>query len=134
MTKTYSEQRQLILFKASRDLRKVAAQVLDDVQNEVELRNASTLAWATTLAQRIAEQANELENTAHELCVASSLSETLLYKSRRAYEASIDAFEARITYFAPWLDDDGMSDEERKLGLDSFAPEDRDYGRVQFGI
>ena len=38
MTKTYSEAAQAVLFKASRDMRKVAASVLDDCTNSVELR------------------------------------------------------------------------------------------------
>ena len=96
MTRTYSEQRQLIYFKAARDLRKVAASVLDDVVNDGELAQQHTIVWAINNASIVAKQAYALESLGHEQCVASVRAETDLYKSRRAYDASIDAFEARV--------------------------------------
>lgn len=97
MTQTYSEARQAILFKASRELRKVAAEVLDDVQNDVELANVATLKWAKAKARTICTQANELETLGHEACIAPALANTLLTKSKTAYSKSITAFEARIS-------------------------------------
>jgi hypothetical protein len=93
--KTYSEQRQAILFKASRDLRAVAATVLDDVQQDAEF-TGGTYAWAKALAKRTAETANELEQRGHEETIASVRAENLLYASREHYSQAIDAFEARL--------------------------------------
>jgi hypothetical protein len=96
MIKTYSEQRQAILFKASRELRLVACQVLDDVRNPVELASDSTLSWAKSVARHTAEMATELEDRGHEEAIASPRAETDMRRSHGRYQRSIDAFQARI--------------------------------------
>lgn len=93
--KTYSEQRQAVLFKASRDMREVAARVLDDVQQDAEFVGA-TCDWAKKLAKRTAELANELERQGHEETIASNRAEATLARSRDHYSRRIDAFEARL--------------------------------------
>ena len=95
MTKTYSEAAQAVLFKASRDMRKVAASVLDDCTNSVELRSEATHQWAKNTARVYAELANELENKGHERTLATVRQENELFKSRQAYSAAIDAYEER---------------------------------------
>lgn len=95
MTKTYSEQRQAILFRAARDLRAVACQVLDDVTNEAEL-TGTTPAWAKSVALKTATLANELESQGHEEAIASPRAESGLTRSKEHYSQAIDAFEARI--------------------------------------
>ena len=94
--KTYSEERQQILFKASRDMRRVACQVLDDVTLDAELLG-DTVRWAKNLAANTAIQATELENLGWEYgtYVAPS-TETWLLKSKLQYSDAITAFEARI--------------------------------------
>lgn len=96
MTKTYSEERQRILFKTARDLRKVAASVLDDCTDAGAGISKHTVRWAIDLAGRTAVRANELESEAHEQCVATQAQETRQFKSREDYRRSIDAFEARV--------------------------------------
>lgn len=96
MSKTYSEECQRILFKAARDLRKVAASVLDDTVDAGAGISATTTRWAINLAGLTAKRANELESEAHEQCVATQAQETLQFKNREAYRRSIDAFEARV--------------------------------------
>lgn len=94
-TKTYSEAAQAVLFKAARDMRKVAASVLDDVTNSVELRSERTHEWAKSTARLYAELANELEERGHERCYTEARLEVGLFKSRQAYSAAIDAYEER---------------------------------------
>jgi len=94
-TKTYSEQRQAILFKASRDLRLVAVSVLDDVQQDAEFLGA-TRDWAKSVARKTAEMANELEQRGHEETVAPFRAANLLFTSREHYSRAIDRFEARL--------------------------------------
>lgn len=96
MTKTYSEARQEILFKAARDLRKVAASVLDDTVDAGAGISRQTVKWAIDLAARISRQAWEIEESGHEQCVASRIQETNLSKSKDAYSRAIDRFEARV--------------------------------------
>lgn len=86
--KTYSEQIQAIDFKAARELHKVAAQVLNDCSEPAEFRGP-TAHWAITRARAIMERARELENHGHEQCVASSLAETLLSKSKDVYSEAV---------------------------------------------
>lgn len=95
-TKSYSEQRQAILFKAARDMRRVAASILDDVQNEVELSWIPTLSWAKEATRKTAELANELEQRGHEETLASPRAESLLFASHGHYSQAIDRFEARL--------------------------------------
>lgn len=97
MTKTYSEQRQRVLFKAARDFRAIACSVLDDVRTELELQG-DTARWAITLAVRTARRANALENEGHEQCVATNLSEMLQSKSRDAYSTSLHRFHERLAF------------------------------------
>jgi hypothetical protein len=96
MNRTYSEQRQAILFRAARDLRGVAGQVLDDVTNPVELTSATTPAWAKSVARKTAEMANDLERQGHEQGPATTRQENELARSRQIYSVTIDAFEKRI--------------------------------------
>lgn len=94
-TKTYSEQRQAILFRAARDLRGVASQVLDDVREDAEL-TGSTVVWAKQQAARTAKLANDLEGRGHEETVGTTRAENDLSRSRQKYSEAIDDFEARI--------------------------------------
>ena len=96
MTLTYSEARQKVLFKAARDMRKIAAGVLDDVENETECGSPYTVQWAVSVAKKTAELANELEAKGHEECIAPQLAETLLARSRDDYGQSISDFERRV--------------------------------------
>jgi hypothetical protein len=89
MPKSYSEQRQAIFFKAARDLRKVACQVLNDCTDPAEFRG-STYEWAREHAANIMLRAAELENEGHEQCVATPLAETLLTKSKDEYSLAVD--------------------------------------------
>lgn len=95
MTKTYSEQYQAALFRAAREVRGIASEVLSDMQNEVELTNQATHLWAQKTAKYYAEKANELETQAHEVCVASNRAVTLQAKSRDIYSEQINAYEKR---------------------------------------
>jgi hypothetical protein len=95
MIKTYSERRQAILFRAARDMRKVAVDALDDVTNPAELTGNSA-PWAKSVARKTAETANELESNGHEEAIATARQETDLYQSRREYEQAIDRFEERL--------------------------------------
>lgn len=94
--KTYSEARQEILFKAARDLRKVAASVLDDTTDGGAGISRSNTRWAIDLAARISRQAWDIEESGHEQCVATRIQETNLTKSKDAYSRAIDRFEARV--------------------------------------
>jgi hypothetical protein len=96
MTLDYSEKRQRVLFLASRAMRRVAAEVLDDMQNSVECSNPATIRWAISLAKTTAELANDLEQRGHEFTIAAPGSETANFKSKREYEKAIDAFEDRV--------------------------------------
>src|SRR5262249_37365103 len=93
-SKTYSEQRQAILFRAARDLRKVATSLLDDVVEDAEL-DGQTAPWALSVAQNTARLANDLEDKGHEQARATARQENDLYNSRRAYVKAFEAFEAR---------------------------------------
>ena len=96
MTMTYSEARQRVLFKAARDLRQIAAGVLDDVENDVEVSSLATVMWAKSVAAKTAELANELEGRGHEECWADTRISRLQAKSKDDYSRAIDDFEARI--------------------------------------
>jgi hypothetical protein len=95
MHKTYSERRQTILFRAARDMRKIATDALDDVTEVTEL-TGKTAPWAKSVARKTAELANELESKGHEQAPATARQETDLYESRRGYEMAIDRFEERL--------------------------------------
>jgi hypothetical protein len=95
-TITYSEARQRVLFKAARDMREVAASYLDDMTNDVELTSENSLRWAKSGAAATARLAASLEEQGYAQCVTDKRIDNLQYASRRKYDASIDAFEARI--------------------------------------
>src|SRR5262245_51841375 len=95
MNRTYSEQRQAILFKASRELRGIAALILDEVTEPAEL-TGRTAPWAKSTAAKTATMANDLEKLGYEQTPATPRMQSDLHKSHRAYEVAIDAFEARI--------------------------------------
>jgi len=95
-TKTYAEMRQAAYFKAARELRKVAALVLDDIQNETELRSIRTLEWAKMFAARVARQAQAQEDLGHEQCVASAHAEAANRRSHEAYSNAVTAFQWRV--------------------------------------
>jgi hypothetical protein len=90
-TKTYSERRQQVYFVAAREMRKVAAHILDDVVEDAEFTGA-TARWAKDQARYAALAACELERQGHELCIASPRAETEIHKSKTAYNKSIDRF------------------------------------------
>ncbi|HEY7421489.1 MAG TPA: hypothetical protein VH541_05720 [Gaiellaceae bacterium] len=96
MTKTYSEQRAAIFFKAARDLRKVACEVLDDVQTDAEFANLDTLKWAKGTAAKISQEANDLELQGHDLVQATPRQEADLSRSRALYRRAVDGFQHRV--------------------------------------
>lgn len=97
MNKTYSEQHQAALFRAAREIRAIAGQVLDDMQNDVELTSQPTHIWARSTAKHYAEKAYAMEEEAHEIAIASSRQETSILKSKSEYSTKIDAYETRRT-------------------------------------
>ena len=82
-------------FRAARELRAVAARVLDDMQNDVELTSELSTAWAKDKARDYAEQANALEETGYQFSTPSTTAERTIRRSREAYSESITAYEAR---------------------------------------
>jgi hypothetical protein len=95
MTKTYSEQMQIALFRAAREIRSIAGQVLDDMQNDVELTHEATHIWARTTAKHYADKANALEVEAEEASYASARQEREQRASRDLYSTKIDQYEGR---------------------------------------
>jgi len=95
---TYTERRQAILFKAARDMRSVACEILDEVQLQSEFIGRSA-SWAKSTAASTARQARELETLGHEQTIADGRQNGLNYRSLRAYEAAIDHFEERARFF-----------------------------------
>src|SRR5215467_4377076 len=95
MTKTYSERRQAALFRASRELRKIAVDILDDVTEPAEL-TGRTPSWAKSVCRTTLELATELEGRGHEETIAPARAETDLFQSKREVELAIDRFEARL--------------------------------------
>jgi len=94
--KTYSEQRRAILFKASRDLRAVAASVLDDVTEEAELTGHTTV-WAKAVAAETARLANEMEEKGYEQATPyDARADAHLRRSKEAYSEAITAFMSRV--------------------------------------
>ena len=94
-TISYSEQYQRALFAAARQVRKIAAEVLNDVQNNVELTSESTHQWVRQTAKHYADKARELELAGHEVCISSGHSDAANNRSHATYGAAIDAYEAR---------------------------------------
>lgn len=94
MSKTYSELRQTTLFKAARDMRRIAAMVLNDVTevNQGHQQSLATFVWAKQLAAKTARQANDLEQQGHEECIASNYAEAVQRKNRAAYSDAITLF------------------------------------------
>lgn len=96
MTKTYAEMHQEAMFRAAREIWKVAAAVLDDVQNEVELAAPVTLKWAKETARRYAEIARKTEDEAHEITIATPPQERANTKVKLAYSDAVTAFQKRV--------------------------------------
>jgi len=95
---SYSHKRQAILFKAARETRKVACEYLDDVTEAAEFMG-TTAAWAKAYAAMTAQHAARLEDDGYEIAYATSLNDTLNFKSKRAYSKSVDEFEKRAISF-----------------------------------
>jgi len=95
MNLSYSDQRQRIYFRAARELRAVACEILDDVQNPVELTGESA-PWAFRLAVQTAKDANAVADKGHEQCVADARTNAPNFKSGRTYHEAINAFQARL--------------------------------------
>ncbi len=95
MTQTYSEARRSIVFKAARDLRKLAASVLEDV-TEQDVVTLPTFTWAKATAANIARQANALETEGYEIgTYLDTRTEGVQRKSRQAYTKAVNAFQNR---------------------------------------
>ena len=94
--KTYSEQRQAILFKAARQLRVVAAQVLDDTVDAGAGISRQTVRFCIQHAANAARLAWDLEEKGHEQCVATQRQNTDLSRSHDYYSGAINRFEARV--------------------------------------
>jgi len=94
---TYSESRANALFKAAREIRKIAAAVLNDCNGDVECRSIETFVWAKNAARTNAEVANRLEQEAYETAYpVNPHTDAAQYKSRSAYIAAINHFEDRV--------------------------------------
>ncbi len=95
MTKTYSEVQRGILFKAARDLRKLACEVLNDVSDQ-EIVSLATFTWAKGWAARYAIQANTLENEGYEIgTYLDGRTAGYQARSRREYSKAVDNFQNR---------------------------------------
>ena len=95
MTKTYSELRQEALFRAAREMWKIAASVLDDVVNDVELASDRTDNWAKSVSSKTAEMARALEEQGHEQCIASGRQEAALRRARSVHSDAITRYMVR---------------------------------------
>jgi len=95
-TRTYSEQRQAAYFRAARDFWKIAAQTLDDVQNDVELASENTVRWAITTSAKSANIANDLAQSGHDECIASTRAVSDNVRARRIHSDAITAFNKRV--------------------------------------
>jgi hypothetical protein len=104
MSKTYSEAAQAVYFKAARDLRKVAGEVLLDSCGPGATITPTGAQWAVGAARKYALAAHDLENKGHEVAVCTNRQETDNGKSKDAYSAAIDTFEAfcRQHFDADW--------------------------------
>jgi hypothetical protein len=97
-TQTYFEQSQAIYFRAAREMRKVAAQVLHDMQNDVELTSDRSHEWARGTAKHYADQANALDEAGYAIThLIPAGTETANRRSRELYSHAIDAYERRRT-------------------------------------
>ena len=92
-TETYFEAAQKVLFQASRDMRKIAGSVLDDVQNDAEFLGL-TEDWARGKARFYAEMANELERKAW--TVGPYRVNAANTRSHKNYSDAIDRYIARL--------------------------------------
>jgi len=92
----YRTTAQTALFRAAFTLREVAAAVLNDMQNDVELTSEASTVWAKDKARDYAEQANALEAAGYEFGpTATTAQERKIRRSHEAYSQAIDAYEAR---------------------------------------
>src|SRR4030095_11027578 len=89
---TYSEQSQRAYFTAAKQIWKVAEQVLDNMQNEVELSSMNGLEWAKSTAAVYARQAQHLETLGHERCIASQAREASLRRAHESYSDCVTRF------------------------------------------
>lgn len=96
MSQTYSEAAQKTYFKAARELRKIAGEVLTDTAAPTAAFTRNGATWAVSVARKYALLAHELEDKGHELAVCSNLDDTLNGKSKDKYSACVDTFEARL--------------------------------------
>ena len=93
-TKSYREQASAVLFRAARDMRKVAGQVLDDSVLDNELTSPETHTWVRQTARKYSELATDLEAQA---CEALGFFDrpAATRRSQQAYSQQIDAYQRR---------------------------------------
>jgi hypothetical protein len=95
MTKTYSERRQATYFTAAREFYKLAAAVLDDCINDVELASDATNVWIAGVCRSTMDQGRALETLGHEQCIASTAQERSLTKAKNLHSMALDRYLAR---------------------------------------
>lgn len=95
-TKTYSEQRQAVFFQAACRMFRIAAQVLNDVQQDAEYRNVATIEWVKNQARVAMDAGRALENQGHEIRIASGHQEAALRRAKDEHSKAIDALLERM--------------------------------------
>ena len=94
-TKTYSEVAVRAMLKAARELRLVACNVLDDMQNEVELTSDASHQWARQTARKYAEMANDLEAKTYSVGPVGDRAWAAQVRNRDQYSQAITAYQNR---------------------------------------
>jgi len=93
-TKTYSEQRQAIYFRAARDMYRAAEDIaLDTIKDEILTQ--PTVFWAAGVIDSTMRRARDLENAGHEQAVATARQENDLRKARWAAQDAHIRLEMR---------------------------------------
>jgi hypothetical protein len=91
--KGYRDQRQSVYFRAARDLRATAAQILDDCTGDPYLLE-ETARWAKNLAREYAVEAEEFEAKGWQVtAMVSTGVKSGLTKSHGDYSRAVDEFE-----------------------------------------
>ena len=94
-TMSYSEQRQRVYFQAARAMYAIAAQVLDDVREDAEFRNAGTMEWVKNVSAVTMRKGHELEELGHAECMAESRACSANDRAKDAHSRALDAFLER---------------------------------------
>lgn len=90
MTKTYSEQRQAIYFKAARDLYKLCAQMCDD--SCVGVYSQANDEWLKGILNRTADLAREQERLGYEECLSDARSDYALRRAKGKFSEALTRY------------------------------------------